>query len=119
VAGRASRAERPSLASHPHLQPDRSLAGRKQGDYPCYPAGDLRADVALCVDLAAQQGLETLVLDQTRPDVGLRVVKVIVPGLRPHRPRFGPGRLYEVPVKLGWRAAALAEEEMDTWSLPV
>jgi ribosomal protein S12 methylthiotransferase accessory factor len=42
------------------------------------------------------------VVDQTRADVGLRVVKVIVPGLRQFWARFAPGRLYDVPVRLGW-----------------
>jgi len=42
--------------------------------------------------------MEFLVLDQTRPDIALPVVKVIVPGLRHFWPRFGPGRLYEIPV---------------------
>jgi ribosomal protein S12 methylthiotransferase accessory factor len=46
-------------------------------------------------------GLETLVLDQTRPDVGLPVVRVIVPGLRHFWARLGPGRLYDIPVRLG------------------
>jgi oxazoline/thiazoline synthase len=29
------------------------------------------------------------------------VVKVVVPGLRHFWPRFGPGRLFDVPVRLG------------------
>jgi ribosomal protein S12 methylthiotransferase accessory factor len=41
-------------------------------------------------------------LDQTRPDIGLPVVKVIVPGLRHFWPRFAPGRLFDVPAALGW-----------------
>jgi len=47
-----------------------------------------------------EAGLELLVLDLTRPDIGLPVAKVIVPGLRPMWARFAPGRLYDVPVKL-------------------
>ena len=39
-----------------------------------------------------------LVLNQTRPDIGLPVVKVIIPGLRHFWSRFGAGRLYDVPV---------------------
>ena len=42
-----------------------------------------------------------LVLDQTREEIGLPVVKVIVPGLRHFWARFAPGRLYDVPVKMG------------------
>jgi hypothetical protein len=35
------------------------------------------------------------VLDQTRPDIGLPVVKTIVPGMRHFWPRYAPGRLYD------------------------
>lgn len=64
-------------------------------------AGDLRADIDACLALVDAQGLELMVLDQTRADVGLPVVKVLVPGLRHFWPRFAPGRLYDVPVALG------------------
>ena len=57
--------------------------------------------------------METLVLDQTRPDVGLAVVKVFVPGLRHFWPRFGEGRLYDVPVRLGWLTHTLEETELN------
>ena len=43
-----------------------------------------------------------LVLNQTRPEIDLAVVKVVVPGLRRCWNRFAPGRLYDVPVQLGW-----------------
>jgi ribosomal protein S12 methylthiotransferase accessory factor len=45
--------------------------------------------------------MEVLVLDQTRPDIGLPVARVIVPGMRPFWARLAPGRLYDVPVELG------------------
>ena len=48
-------------------------------------------------------GLEVLLLDQTRPSVGLPVVRMVVPGLRSMRPRFAPGRLFDVPVLVGRR----------------
>ena len=54
-----------------------------------------------------------MVLDQTRPDVGLPVVKVIVPGLRHFWPRFGPGRLYDVPVGLGRLATPTREADLN------
>ena len=57
--------------------------------------------------------MEMLVLDQTRPDIGLPVVKVVVPGLRHIYPRFARGRLYDVPVRLGWRDAPLLEDELN------
>jgi ribosomal protein S12 methylthiotransferase accessory factor len=57
--------------------------------------------------------LETLVLDQTRPDIGMSVVKVIVPGLRHFWAQFAPGRLYDVPVNLGWLKAPLTEDKLN------
>ena len=52
---------------------------------------------------------DVLVVDQTRPDVPLTVVRVAAPGLRHFRPRFAPGRLYTVPVALGWQPSPLSE----------
>ena len=57
--------------------------------------------------------MEFLVLDQTRPDIGMPVVRVIVPGLRHFRERFAPGRLFDVPVEMGWRGNPLAEAELN------
>jgi hypothetical protein len=53
------------------------------------------------------------VIVHTWPDVGLPVVKVVVPGLRYFWPRLAPGRLYDPPVALGWRESALAEDELN------
>jgi ribosomal protein S12 methylthiotransferase accessory factor YcaO len=61
--------------------------------------------------------MEMLVLDQTRPDIGLPVVKVIVPGLRHFWTRFAPGRLYDVPVKMGWLERPLTEDELNPMAM--
>lgn len=74
---------------------------------------DIAQDVQLCVDRLAARGLETLVLNHTRPDVGFPTARVVVPGLRHFWTRFAPGRLYDVPVAMGWRDAPLAENELN------
>jgi oxazoline/thiazoline synthase len=74
---------------------------------------DTSEQVAACVRLTQQAGLDFLVLDQTRPDIEVPVVRVIVPGLRHFYRRFAPGRLYDVPVKLGWREHPLEEHELN------
>jgi ribosomal protein S12 methylthiotransferase accessory factor len=74
---------------------------------------DTREQVTACVNLAKRAGLDFLVLDQTRPDIEVPVARVIVPGLRHFYRRFAPGRLYDVPVKLGWRDRALSEHELN------
>ncbi len=74
---------------------------------------DNSRDYALaCVDVAKRAGYDFLVLDQTRPDIEVPVVRVIVPGLRHFYRRYGPGRLYDVPVKLGWLERPLSESEL-------
>lgn len=101
-----------TVANQPYLEP---LAGppRRAADFPAHRNDDLRDDVLFCQALAERQGSELLVLDQTRPEIGLPVVKVIVPGMRHFWARFAPGRLYDVPVKLGWLSKPRAEEELN------
>jgi ribosomal protein S12 methylthiotransferase accessory factor len=74
---------------------------------------DTRAQVSACVNLAKREGFDFLVLDQTRPDIEVPVVRVIVPGLRHFYRRFAPGRLYDVPVNLRWRDKPLSEKELN------
>jgi ribosomal protein S12 methylthiotransferase accessory factor len=76
-------------------------------------SGDLRADIDACLDLLAAHDLELMVLDQTRADIGLPVVKVVVPGLRHFWPRFAPGRLYDVPFALGDLELPTAETDLN------
>jgi oxazoline/thiazoline synthase len=101
-----------NIASQPYLWPD-PVPAKLASDYITQWSDDIHQDVLHCVAILQQVGLEMLVLDQTRPDIGLPVVKVIVPGLRHFWSRFGAGRLYEVPVKLGWLPEPLSEDEMN------
>jgi ribosomal protein S12 methylthiotransferase accessory factor len=100
------------LRDHPFLTPSDVPAVQPVFDS---KFGDLDAheQASACVRLAAQEGLDFLVLDQTRPDIDVPVVRVIVPGLRHFYRRFAPGRLYDVPVKLGWRDRPLPESELN------
>jgi ribosomal protein S12 methylthiotransferase accessory factor len=98
------------LEDYPYLVPSDAVRpdlGSKFGGL------DAREQVTACVNLAKQAGLDFLVLDQTRPDIEVPVVRVIVPGLRHFYRRFAPGRLYDVPVKLGWRDRPLSEDELN------
>jgi ribosomal protein S12 methylthiotransferase accessory factor len=101
-----------TLANQPYLVPD-AHTSREAADYPRRWSGDLKEDVLACQALVEGLGLEMLVLDQTRPDIGMPVVKVFVPGLRHFWARFAPGRLYEVPVRLGWLPRPLTEEQLN------
>ncbi|WP_328538839.1 TOMM precursor leader peptide-binding protein [Streptomyces sp. NBC_00344] len=101
-----------TVESHPYLLPaDCGPTG--PGTHPYTPHEDLYEDIETAVELLRSKGMEMLVLDQTRPDVGLPVVKVVVPGLRPHWARYGPGRLFDVPVALGRLAAPTGYEDLN------
>ena len=76
------------------------------------PLDSVKEQVEACVEVARRAGYDFLVLDQTRLDVEVPVVRVIVPGLRHFYKRFGPGRLYEVPVKMGLLDRPLREDEL-------
>jgi ribosomal protein S12 methylthiotransferase accessory factor len=76
------------------------------------PLDSVKEQVEACVEVARRAGYDFLVLDQTRPDVEVPVARVIVPGLRHFYKRFGPGRLYDVPVKMGWLDRPLREDEL-------
>jgi bacteriocin biosynthesis cyclodehydratase domain-containing protein len=100
------------LQDYPYLTPSGSPVvppdwGSKFGHL------DKREQVTACVRLAEREGLDFLVLDQTRPDIEVPVVRVIVPGLRHFYRRFAPGRLYDVPVKLGLRDRPLSEDQLN------
>jgi ribosomal protein S12 methylthiotransferase accessory factor len=100
-----------TVENQPYLLPDGSLHPASM--YHRAKTDDLSEDVRTCQSLVESRGMEMLVLDQTRREIGLPVVKVIVPGLRHFWARFAPGRLYDVPVQLGWLSRALLEEEVN------
>lgn len=107
-----------TIENQPYLAPDSSQPLKTASDYPQRWSNDIYTDVITCESITREAGLETLVLDQTRPDIGLNVVKVIVPGMRHFWSRFGPGRLYDIPVKLGWQEAPLSEFQMNPMPMP-
>ncbi|UVS79992.1 TOMM precursor leader peptide-binding protein [Actinokineospora sp. UTMC 2448] len=102
-----------TIANQPYLRPDLAADPRTPRDYPRLCSSDLADDIELVRRRLAGQGLDLLVLDQTRPDIGLPVVKVVVPGLRHFWSRFAPGRLYDVPVRLGRRATPADYSELN------
>jgi bacteriocin biosynthesis cyclodehydratase domain-containing protein len=100
------------LEEHPFLIPSANPIAEPDSGLKLDPLDNTRDQVLACVDIARRAGLDFLVLNQTRPDVGVSVVRVIVPGLRHFYRRFAPGRLYDVPVKLGLRDQPLPENEL-------
>ena len=105
------------LDEHPYFLPGdrRAVPPATRADFGHL---DHRTQVAACVERVKQEGLDFLVLDQTRPDIGAPVVRVIVPGMRHFYRRFAPGRLYDVPVKVGLRDSPIPESELNSYLPP-
>jgi bacteriocin biosynthesis cyclodehydratase domain-containing protein len=104
---------RATVANQPYLLPDPAVAPRRPTDYGYRRSHDLSEDVLTIRRRLEGLGMEVLVLDQTRPDIGLPVVKVIVPGMRHIWARFAPGRLYDAPVRLGRLAGPTPYEDLN------
>jgi ribosomal protein S12 methylthiotransferase accessory factor len=72
--------------------------------------GRVLHDIETCIITLAEAGHEVIVVDITTDDIvdlGMRAVRVIIPGLVPlhgdhNRPYLGVKRLYDVPARLGW-----------------
>ena len=101
-----------TLAEQPYLVP-RDGPLRTLSDYDHTWTDDLYEDIRICRSAVESRGMEVLVLDQTRPEINMPVVKVLVPGLRHFWMRFAPGRLYDVPVKLGWLDQPCGEDALN------
>ena len=106
-----------TLTNQPYLVPSDRLNPKVSSDYPQIASDDLFDDVKLCQKIVEEKGMEMLVLDQTRPDIGLRVAKVVVPGMRHMWNRLAPGRLYDVPVQQGWLSESLTEEQLNPFPM--
>ncbi len=98
---------------HPWVASDPRKPLRQSPDFSRVVVTDLLDCIRICRERMEAQGLEVLVKDQTRPEMKLNVATVMVPGLRHFWQRFAPGRLYDVPVKLGWIDQPLSEADLN------
>ena len=101
-----------SMDDHPYVMPHGNPVG------PAAHAHDWTTDgkdnVERVVALVQGQGMDLHVANLTHPDIRMPVVKVMVPGMRHFWPRYAPGRLYDVPVTMGWIDQPLTEGELNS-----
>lgn len=102
-----------TIENQPYLLGRSDQAPRRLGDFTPPPDERVAELVRALVTRLEAEGHEVLVLDQTRPDTGLPVMKMIVPGMRHFWARFAPGRLYDVPVKRGWLGVPTPEADLN------
>lgn len=100
-----------SLSNQLHCNP---LSEREA---PPEPAALAKDDIVqLCIQRLNAIGIRPVSVDLSRPDVVLHTVRVVAPGLRSVYDRRAPGRLYDVPVKLGWLHATRSEAQLNPLS---
>jgi ribosomal protein S12 methylthiotransferase accessory factor len=104
------------IQDHPHFVPVAETEYTQADDSRPERSGD-RSRIAFVVDLLARRGFDMLRIDLTHADIGVPTARVVVPGLRSMKPRFGPGRLYDVPIALGWVEAPVMENELNPLSM--
>lgn len=83
--------------------------------------GDPQLDLDTCLDHCLQVGQDVFVADLTKEDIrptGLRVVRVIMPGMQRlttnhNKPYLGGSRPFTVPVQLGWRSKPFTQTEFN------
>lgn len=90
-----------------HLTPK----GTSEAAHTCSP---INADgrLSYLLDRLRTAGLTAYGVDLHRPDIGIPVVRVFIPGLCHFKPRLGQPRLVDVPRKLGWRGADFTAESL-------
>ncbi|MCX8131543.1 MAG: TOMM precursor leader peptide-binding protein [Clostridia bacterium] len=105
-----------TIDNQPYLIP---LSGIKKSssDYGVVCKPSIIESIKYCQHRLKDEGMDVYFLNITKPDIGLPVAKVIVPGLRHFWKRLGPGRLYEVPVKMKILKQKKEEEELNPISV--
>jgi ribosomal protein S12 methylthiotransferase accessory factor len=98
-----------TLATDPYLKPTGTARWPPDRSGP-----NQLADLSVLCEQLEKAGLFAFAVPLSRPDVPeLAVIRVIVPGARPMFPRFAPGRLFEVPHRLGWTSHRLGEADVN------
>ena len=96
------------LADHSYLVPNGKAPRSASAAH-----SSAKGEFLTCVRQIELAGMRVLLYDQTRPELKIPVIRAVVPGLRHFWARFTPGRLYDVPVKLGWRTDPIVEKDLN------
>jgi ribosomal protein S12 methylthiotransferase accessory factor len=97
-----------TISTQPYLEPHGEVDAPPEP-----PPLTTREQITLILERLQAAGLRAYAVDQSRPDVLLHTARAIVPGLRHIWNRRAPGRLYDIPPRLGWLPAPLTEDELN------
>jgi len=77
----------------------------------------LEQGISILIEQLGNVDVSLLMHDISPPEVRFNVVKMIAPSLRHFWRRTAPGRLYDVPVKMGWLDSPLTEVQLNEQSI--
>jgi oxazoline/thiazoline synthase len=96
-----------SIATQPYLAPSGYVDAPAE---PVVPPAEALEHIVARLEAC---GLSAYAVDLSRSDVLWPAARAIVPGLRHIWNRRAPGRLYDVPVRMGWLASPVAEPDLN------
>ena len=102
-----------TLADQWYMAPDETIAAKRRQDCPSLHSGDLLEDIGLCRCIVEQRGMGSA---GPRPDTPGRknaCCKSYRAGTAPLLARYAPGRLFDVPVQMGWVEGPAEEDELN------
>jgi len=100
--------ETATLADHGYFDPA-SVQAAPQG----VRVGSVEQEIRRLASRIEERGMRVYYLDLTRPEIGVPVARVVAPGLRYFWARLGSGRLYDIPVHLGWLNNPIREQDLN------
>ncbi|NOU49859.1 hypothetical protein HG263_04830 [Pseudoalteromonas sp. JBTF-M23] len=104
------------VGMHPHLDVEKLPT---QDFSPSNKAYSLEEALLEVINKLKQCNQELLIFDLTMSDTMFPVVRVLSPGLRHFWRRLAPGRLYNVPVKMGWIEQEYEESELNKYNITI
>lgn len=107
------------INSHEYLAPKSKQNFSVNDCYKNPNITDINSAVETLTNCFRVANIDLLMLDLTQPDIGMPVVKMIAPSLRHFWRRLAPGRLYDVPIKMGWRKSPITENEVNVASIVI
>ncbi len=112
----------PEMAQHVQFLLQNPRVSSVEETYQTYrakypPNHDLLDDLQLCIDVIVKLGMDVIVVEQTSPELegtGLKVARVIIPGLLPIDFGWGMQRAYNLPrLRTVPRSAGFLKEDFD------
>lgn len=105
------------IPPHPFIFPRRDATVKTVTNFKRTESLNIRENILSLIETLRNLGLELCVVNYSRPDIDLKTLKVIIPGLCHFWPQLANQRLYDVPVSLGWLSKRLKEEELNPLEL--